>query len=71
MPDPLALYPALAGVSPGLPALGAAGQALAIPAGALLFSEREPEREGWVELSRERIRILDSAALRAHAQHAV
>jgi CRP/FNR family transcriptional regulator, anaerobic regulatory protein len=25
------------------------------------------EREGWIELSRERIRILDSAALRSHA----
>jgi len=32
---------------------------------------RRFEREGWVELSRERIRILDSAALRAHAQRAV
>jgi CRP/FNR family transcriptional regulator, anaerobic regulatory protein len=32
---------------------------------------RRFEREGWVELSRERIRILDSAALRAHAQPAV
>ena len=31
---------------------------------------RRFEREGWVELSRERIRILDSAALRAHAQRA-
>ncbi len=31
---------------------------------------RRFEREGWVELSRERIRILDSAALRAHAQGA-
>jgi CRP/FNR family transcriptional regulator, anaerobic regulatory protein len=28
---------------------------------------RRFEREGWVELSRERIRILDSAALRRHA----
>ncbi len=32
---------------------------------------RRFEREGWVELSRERIRILDSAALRVHAQAAV
>jgi CRP/FNR family transcriptional regulator, anaerobic regulatory protein len=32
---------------------------------------RRFEREGWVELSRERIRILDSAALRAHARPAV
>ena len=32
---------------------------------------RRFEREGWVELSRERIRILDSAALRAHAHSAV
>jgi CRP/FNR family transcriptional regulator len=32
---------------------------------------RRFEREGWVELSRERIRILDSGALRAHAQPAV
>jgi CRP/FNR family transcriptional regulator len=31
---------------------------------------RRFEREGWVELSRERIRILDSAALRAHARGA-
>ena len=29
---------------------------------------RRFEREGWVELSRERIRILDSAALRTHAR---
>jgi len=58
MPDPLALYPALAGVSPGLPALRAAGQALAIPAGALLFSEHESCKgfplllEGEVRVSR-------------------
>jgi CRP/FNR family transcriptional regulator, anaerobic regulatory protein len=32
---------------------------------------RRFEREGWVELSRERIRILDSSALRRHAQRAV
>jgi CRP/FNR family transcriptional regulator, anaerobic regulatory protein len=32
---------------------------------------RRFEREGWVELSRERIRILDSAALRSHAQPGV
>jgi len=31
---------------------------------------RRFEREGWVELSRERIRILDRAALRAHARRA-
>jgi CRP/FNR family transcriptional regulator len=28
---------------------------------------RRFEREGWVELGRERVRILDSAALRRHA----
>ena len=32
---------------------------------------RRFEREGWVKLSRENIRILDSAALRAHAQRSV
>jgi CRP/FNR family transcriptional regulator len=32
---------------------------------------RRFEREGWIELSRERIRILDSAALRQHARAAV
>jgi len=42
MPDPLALYPALAQVSPALAALGAAGQPVTVPAGAVLFSEREP-----------------------------
>ena len=58
MPDPLALYPALAGVSPGLPALGAAGQAVAVPAGAVLFSERDACKgfplvlEGEVRVSR-------------------
>ena len=58
MPDPLTLYPALAGVSPGLPALGAAGQAVAVPAGAVLFSEREACKgfplvlEGEVRVSR-------------------
>lgn len=31
---------------------------------------RRFEREGWVELSRERIRILDSSALRTHARGA-
>ena len=40
MPDPLALYPALAQVSPALAALGAAGQPVTVPAGAVLFSER-------------------------------
>jgi CRP/FNR family transcriptional regulator len=58
MPDPLALYPALAGVSPGLPALGAAGQAVAVPAGAVLFSEHDACKgfplvlEGEVRVSR-------------------
>jgi len=42
MPDPLALYPALAQVSPALAALGAAGQPVTVPAGAVLFSEHEP-----------------------------
>ena len=32
---------------------------------------RRFEREGWVALSREQIRILDSAALRAHSQRSV
>lgn len=41
MPDPLALYPALASVSPRLSDLGAAGQVLAVPAGAVLFTEHE------------------------------
>jgi hypothetical protein len=40
-PDLQALYPALAGVSPGLPSLGAAGQAITVPAGAVLFSEHQ------------------------------
>jgi len=58
MPDPLTLYPALAGVSPGLPALGAAGQAVAVPAGAVLFSEHDACKgfplvlEGEVRVSR-------------------
>jgi CRP/FNR family transcriptional regulator len=58
MPDPLALYPGLAGVSPPLSTLGAAGQALAVPAGAVLFSEHEPCKgfplllEGEVRVSR-------------------
>jgi CRP/FNR family transcriptional regulator, anaerobic regulatory protein len=41
MPDPQALYPALASVSPQLSALGAAGQAFAVPAGTVLFTEHE------------------------------
>ena len=59
MPDPLTLYPALAGVSPGLSALGAAGQAVAVPAGTVLFSEREACKgfplvlEGEVRVSRD------------------
>ncbi|HXD43296.1 MAG TPA: Crp/Fnr family transcriptional regulator [Ramlibacter sp.] len=58
MPDPLALYPALAGVSPDLSALGAAGRAIEVPAGAVLFSEREACKgfplvlEGEVRVSR-------------------
>jgi CRP/FNR family transcriptional regulator len=58
MPDPLALYPALAGVSPALPALGAAGQAFTVPAGAVVFSEHQTCKgfplllEGEIRVSR-------------------
>jgi CRP/FNR family transcriptional regulator len=58
MPDPLALYPALADVSPGLAALGAAGQAFTVPAGAVVFSEHQTCKgfplllEGEIRVSR-------------------
>jgi CRP/FNR family transcriptional regulator len=42
MPDPLALYPALAQVVPSLAALGAGGQAFTVPARTVLFSEHDP-----------------------------
>jgi CRP/FNR family transcriptional regulator len=59
MPDPAALYPALIGVSPSLPELGAAGLPMNVPAGTLLFSERQPCQgfplvlEGEVRVSRD------------------
>lgn len=42
MPDPLALYPALAQVEPGLAALGAGAGPVTVDAGAVLFSENTP-----------------------------
>ena len=41
MPDPAALYPALATVSPALRTLGAAARPIEVPAGAVVFSERQ------------------------------
>jgi CRP/FNR family transcriptional regulator len=41
MPDPAALYPALAGVKPALSDLGACAQPMAVPAGTALFAERQ------------------------------
>jgi CRP/FNR family transcriptional regulator, anaerobic regulatory protein len=58
MPDPLALYPALAGVSPALPALGASGEAFTVPASTVVFSEHQPCKgfplllEGEIRVSR-------------------
>ncbi len=58
MPDPAALYPALAEVSPSLPELGAAGIPFSVPGGTVLFSERQPCKgfplvlEGEVRVSR-------------------
>src|SRR5512133_801895 len=58
MPDPAALYPALAGVKPSLSDLGAAAQPIAVPAGTVLFGERQPCKgfplvlEGEVRVSR-------------------
>jgi CRP/FNR family transcriptional regulator len=58
MPDPAALYPALAGVSPSLPELGAAALPMSVPAGTLLFGESQPCQgfplilEGEVRVSR-------------------
>lgn len=58
MPDPLALYPALADVSPGLAALGVPGQPLTVPAGTVLFGEGQSCKgfplllEGEVRVSR-------------------
>ncbi len=58
MPDPLALYPALAQVFPSLAGLGAAGRTIEVPAGTLLFNEHEPCKgfplvlEGEIRVSR-------------------
>lgn len=58
MPDPAALYPALATVVPSLDALGPAGRPLDVPAGAVLFSEHDACRgfplvlEGEVRVSK-------------------
>ena len=58
MPDPAALYPALARVSPPLSDLGAAGMPITVPAGTVLFGERQPCKgfplvlEGEVRVSR-------------------
>jgi len=58
MPDPAALYPALAGVKPALSDLGASGQPISVAAGTALFGERQPCRgfplvlEGEVRVSR-------------------
>lgn len=42
MTDPLALYPALANVTPSLAALGGSAGPLNVPAGAVLFAEHAP-----------------------------
>jgi CRP/FNR family transcriptional regulator len=58
MPDPAALYPALASVSPPLSELGAAALPISVAAGTMLFGERQPCKgfplvlEGEVRVSR-------------------
>lgn len=57
MDDPLALYPALAGVTPSLADLGAAARPVSVPGGTVLFDENQPCRgfplvlEGEVKVS--------------------
>lgn len=61
MPEPRALYPALASVSPSLDQLGAAGRPLDVPAGAAVFSEHQA-CQGFPLLLEGEIRVSKTSA---------